>query len=577
MLEMLNILDIAASLLKNAHERLTTLEKRYSKIGEEVQAKINKDEQESKHEEKSSSFTKFYTMPNISLETLKEYLAITFLEIRALELKITEIKTEIENNKTLKINFIYFNHFLYNRLDNYIHKGSNIRLPIAKFTSNVEYIYRDEITDNILTILEKTDVKLRELVSKLLKQAVYNEIEVINLSYPYSMYDIGKKLIKIISNNQFIKYVKFKTEHFDYKFLKTEEFISAINSANNLYGIELQERSLEPNFLNSLEEFANILGKIGVQRAFYLQYSGYRAIGNIFALKPLGSDKGCTTFVPINRPTASKWRTVSIEPLFVIDELPSGTGSFEELNLEELNFKANSISDIFNQNKKNYLPDLIHFFDNCKELLNQPDDENWYPIDYAVWKDDYLSLLYLIQHAPALSTANNSSTTLHRAVQFSSQTMLVFLLKQTKLKECLEYMDEEGNTPFCLAARYDKTTNLETLISGYGVNINHKNHAGKTALELAFEAGNYGIVEILLKNGAEISAPLKREFETILAQDEHPLKSYLHTIVQFHDAIYDGELDKINQLIQNQSIDINRCLDFNNHTPLFNTITAKRY
>lgn len=486
-----------------------------------------------------------YIQDNIDFEVFKKYYTLIFISIRILKGKLIEINKKVEENKTLEIDFQYFTRYLYNKLDNHIHRGSVVRTALFSVGNNKTTVFRDEITHTILNMLEKIDTHLSDNMKIFLENTAKYRIEIIKLNYNNASVSLKEELINPIKNNLVLRLIKISAGFFqNADILEQEEFINAIHSSKNLFGIEINEQ-FRFNFDNILDN----LKKVGKQRPFYLRCFD-SAHKDVFIL---------------NRIDFFDMRDTKLVPLL----------------------EAKDISEIFNLAESGTkLPYLIN---NPEFLLSGLMEDNWYPIDYAVWKNDLLSFLYIFQFYPHLLFQNKVVNTLHLAVQHADPSIVKFLLEQVGVKEKAEYIesleDETGNSPLCLAAKYNKRDNLKILLQ-YNAKINHENFSKNTALGLAFQGGHYEIVKMLLNHGAEIPTFLRGDFINILQANTEDLKgeTELKTLLDFrrdlHDTIQNDDLQKLRsclELVRNAEISINNCLDLHNHTLLYNAVVGRKY
>jgi len=98
-------------------------------------------------------------------------------------------------------------------------------------------------------------------------------------------------------------------------------------------------------------------------------------------------------------------------------------------------------------------------------------------------------------------TNQNGNNCLMISVIYGHQELASFIL--SKRKTNLEHLNESNYTVLMIAVKNGITEFLDMLIQ-YQVNINQKNFYGNTALHIATECFNLGIVLILLNNGSYI-------------------------------------------------------------------------
>jgi ankyrin repeat protein len=96
---------------------------------------------------------------------------------------------------------------------------------------------------------------------------------------------------------------------------------------------------------------------------------------------------------------------------------------------------------------------------------------------------------------------NKGNTVVHYAVQCGDLKWLKFIAKNFNLNCFLK--NNSGNTPFIIACIHNHKDIVRYFLNNLP-NINWKNKNGQTALHAAIFKGNIDIIEILLKNKADI-------------------------------------------------------------------------
>lgn len=445
----------------------------------------------------------------------------------------------------LEINFSPFVVGLYQTLDGHIHNNSEFRIPTV-FSNKVETIYKDEITDIILRILEKCDTKLKKNVEMVLKKAKNVEIETLTFNTPYSATKIDDEHInleEIIKENKHINKIKIKSSYFsEIKSIKKTDFISAIKSAPNLFGIELHEsvKLTKNKYIDYIKKFYNAIKNDTEIKSFYLRYCNDKE--NIFVLK--SSQNANDTHI---------------------------------ISIQNSEIKISQLEGIFDCGYESALPYVIFAGELNKSILESTSKEGLSAIDMAIQKNDLLAIKYLIQKSAKFLCEKDVNTSLHCAARYADFQTFMYLLNKMDLSQFIECKDTEGNTPLCILAEKGKADTLREFIISYGANLNYRNpYARKNILELAFESAHYETVKNLLKNKAIISQELKSNFTSISKKQDHELYNFLKTINDFFDAIRKGDLDIIIEFIHNERININECVNFDNQSPLYAAVEAKQ-
>ncbi len=193
-------------------------------------------------------------------------------------------------------------------------------------------------------------------------------------------------------------------------------------------------------------------------------------------------------------------------------------------------------------------------FDATQKLLeagakvNVVDVNGWTPLHYAASNSDVQFTKLLIEKGAKVNAVDLNDRTPLFAASMSSEEELVNLLVKNGAK--INHTDNEGvsildiaiinddadmikclvtngakiganidnTTPLEHAAELGKLQAIEALIQ-VGSSLHHKNTQGKTAIELAFKAGELGAVNMLKMYGAEVPKYIQDKLDTLSTLD----------------------------------------------------------
>jgi ankyrin repeat protein len=177
--------------------------------------------------------------------------------------------------------------------------------------------------------------------------------------------------------------------------------------------------------------------------------------------------------------------------------------------------------------------------------VNSIDIHGWTPLHYAASNSDSQFAKLLIEKGAKINALDyGDRTPLFAAMQMGGEEELISLLVKNGAK--VNHADKDGitvldlavinddadmikclvshgakisagtgnTTPLEFAAQSGKLQAIEALIE-MGSSLTHKNAQGKTALELAFKAGEMGAVNTLIMHGAEVPSYIQDKLDTL--------------------------------------------------------------
>lgn len=182
--------------------------------------------------------------------------------------------------------------------------------------------------------------------------------------------------------------------------------------------------------------------------------------------------------------------------------------------------------------------------------INSVDIHGWTALHYAASNSDSQFAALLIEKGAKVNALDNNHRTPLFTAALSGEEDLIYLLAKNGAK--INHIDKDGitaldltilnddaamltclvlngakitasigqETPLEFAAENGKLQALEALIQ-LGSSLHHKNSEGKTALELAFKAGHYDAVNMLVMYGAEVPKHIEEKLALMKPLDTH--------------------------------------------------------
>jgi ankyrin repeat protein len=210
--------------------------------------------------------------------------------------------------------------------------------------------------------------------------------------------------------------------------------------------------------------------------------------------------------------------------------------------------------------------------------INAIDINGWTSLHYAASNSDTQFASFLIEKGAKINALdNNNRTPLFTAVLSGEEELINLLVKNgakvnhtdkdnisaldisiinddSAMIKCLVAngakisADATNSTPLEFAAETGKLQAVEALIQ-MGSSMHHKNSEGKTALELAFKAGEMGAVNMLKLYGAEVPAHIQVKLDEIkaveltkvISHDQDQIISPAELTNEEHNAYPKGE------------------------------------
>lgn len=198
---------------------------------------------------------------------------------------------------------------------------------------------------------------------------------------------------------------------------------------------------------------------------------------------------------------------------------------------------------------------LIEYLLSKKADINATDSEGSPPLLYAITEGHFQAVQYLLEHH-ADSTIINSKgiSVLHCAAIHRDPKLLQLLLTFSK-KHLNARESEKGSTPLHLAIWSHSVESVEVLIE-QKVDLNIRDHAGRTPLMLAARLNLPAIIDKLLNAGADVS----------LTQADRG--------TALHEAVMSGGFEAV-KVLGNKYADLNKLLISNGDSLLHLAIYTK--
>lgn len=478
-----------------------------------------------------------YTEELISPEELSSTLNLTQAKI-LLNLKILKLLKEQIDNKKLIVKTYSIFEGLADESRSLLSSGGLVSAYTAKGSIN----YHDPVSSHINSYLETQDAKLERLSHRIIKLQKYDDIEDLEIVAEEQLFDI---VVNGIFDNSHIKRVKLTVNLFSLDLILEDEIFEAINSASNLFSIEIAGGYIHrPTFKTFIDAIKAKLNQLDQQRDFVF----FLPENNIIFIK--------------------NGLKILCSPLKAKDALPK------------------SIVDIFNlDNSTDRLQALIQLED--VTLFKKITEDNWSPLDYSVWKNDILCLKYLTSIRAKYSDANATCTILHYASQYCPDRKILDYL--ANFEEIAALVDIKGYTDTIpgqevstldVAAYLGNLDIVECLVTVFKATINPPNSMDfSSTLKFAMQQSNFDVVAYLLRAGARFDDALGKQFQDICnSEKEHSLKSLLHAKQNIYNALLNDISDKLIELASQPGIDVNHGFDFKEgHSLLFLAVQHKKF
>jgi ankyrin repeat protein len=135
--------------------------------------------------------------------------------------------------------------------------------------------------------------------------------------------------------------------------------------------------------------------------------------------------------------------------------------------------------------------------------INAKDDESknvlFYEAYYAILKNDMKFFYYMIRKGVDFTNADIYGNSIMSLFIIDNPDIIIDLIKNYKS------INLKKNTDLLVNASLTKNTDLVKILIGSGVDVNGK-YQGKTALQSACMKGNFEIIELLIRNKADVNA-----------------------------------------------------------------------
>lgn len=150
---------------------------------------------------------------------------------------------------------------------------------------------------------------------------------------------------------------------------------------------------------------------------------------------------------------------------------------------------------------------LRAFIESDPQLVNKPDEQGYYPLQWAALNNRVSETNFLLSHGASVNlTDGTGQTALHWAAVRGSLPVIEALLRHNA---DFEARDNRGYTACHVAAQYGQTAVLYHLALKWGVDIDTADHDGRTALHWAAYKGFADTIRLLLVLDARYTLPDK--------------------------------------------------------------------
>ncbi len=117
----------------------------------------------------------------------------------------------------------------------------------------------------------------------------------------------------------------------------------------------------------------------------------------------------------------------------------------------------------------------------------------------TIFNQPEIAQLFLDKGVFVNTTTHDGKQSLHLASMLQSSSMVDFLMEHGAAILAVDYL---GNTPLHYAVQNNPSLDFVQKIIDHGSNLNSKNKAGETALNLIEDQGNHELIALLLSHGA---------------------------------------------------------------------------